>query len=43
MTQKRLNAVFVCHIHQNILDNVNIDHLETEFAEQSQIMSNILA
>ena len=30
MTQKRLNAVFVVHIRQDNLVNVNIDHLATE-------------
>ena len=41
MTQKRLNAVSVCHTRQDILDNINIDHLATEFVERSQIRLNI--
>jgi len=43
MTQKRLNAVFVVHIRQNILVNINIDHLATEVAERSPIGRKILA
>jgi len=29
MTQSRLNAVAVCHVHQQILDNVDMNKLET--------------
>jgi len=41
MTQKRLNAAFICHIRQEILDNINIDHLAIEFVERSQIRLNL--
>ena len=27
MTQSRLNAVAICHVHQHILDNVDIKYL----------------
>ena len=41
MTQKRLNAVVVCQIHQNILYSINIEHLAKEFAERSPTRRNI--
>ena len=31
MTQSRLNAIAVCHAHQNILDDVDLDRLAAEF------------
>ncbi len=36
-----MNAVSVCHTRQDILDNINIDHLATEFVERSQIRLNM--
>jgi hypothetical protein len=37
MTQPRLNAVAVCHAHQDILDNLDIRKLAEEFASRSDI------
>ena len=42
MTQTRLNSVLVCHIHQDVIDNMNIDHLAKDFSERSQTRRNIL-
>ena len=41
MTQKRLNSVVVCHIHQEIVKSINIDQLAKEFAERSQTRRNM--
>jgi hAT family C-terminal dimerisation region len=35
MTQSRLNAIAVCHAHQNILDDVDLDRLAAEFVSRS--------
>jgi hAT family C-terminal dimerisation region len=37
MTQQRLNAVAVCHVHQEILDSLDIMKLAEEFASRSDI------
>jgi len=31
MTQERLNAVVVCHVHQDVLDNADISELAADF------------
>ena len=36
MTQSRLNAVAVCHVHKHALDNVDLERLAAEFASRSQ-------
>ena len=36
MTQSRLNAVALCHVHQQILDNVDMNKLAAEFVSRSQ-------
>jgi len=41
MTQKRLNSVAVCHTHQDLLDNINMLSLCTEFCQRSDIRKNI--
>ncbi len=37
MTQERRNAVVVCHVNKNILDNVDINEMSAEFAKRSDI------
>ena len=37
MTQSRLNAVAVCHVHQHVLDNLDVKELAADFASRSQI------
>ena len=41
MTQPRLNAVAVCHIHQDILDSLNVSKLAEEFASRSDIRKGL--
>ena len=41
MTQERLNAVAVCHVHQDVLDNVDISELAADFARSSDIKKSI--
>jgi hypothetical protein len=41
MTQQRLNAIAVCHAHQDILNNINIEKLGREFTECSDIRRNV--
>ena len=41
MTQPRLNAVAVCHVHQDILDSLDIRKLAEEFASRSDIRRGI--
>ena len=41
MTQPRLNAVAVCHVHQDILDSLDIRKLAEEFAGQSHIRKGL--
>lgn len=41
MTQSRLNAVAICHVHQHILDNVDIKILATEFVSRSQTRKSV--
>ena len=36
MTQSRLYAIIVCHAHQNILDDVDLDRLGAEFVSRSR-------
>ena len=36
MTQSRLNAVALCHVHQQILDSVDMNKLAAEFVSRSQ-------
>ena len=36
MTQSRLNAVAVCHVHLQILDAVDLERLAVEFINRSQ-------
>jgi hypothetical protein len=37
MTQPRLNSVAVCHVHQDIIDSLDITKLAEEFASRSDI------
>ena len=37
MTQPRLNAVALCHVHHDILDNLDVRKLAEEFASRSDI------
>jgi hypothetical protein len=41
MSQKRLNFVAVCHIHQTILDRIDTDALLKDFVQQSDIRQKI--
>jgi len=41
MTQERLNAVVVCHVHQDVLDNVDISELAADFAGRSDIRKSM--
>ena len=36
MSQSRLNAVAVSHVHQDVLDSIDITELAAEFASRSQ-------
>jgi len=36
MTQKRLNSVALCHIHQEILDTIDTEKIAQEFISRSQ-------
>ena len=35
MSQERLNSVIVCHVHQDILDNLDIHKIADDFAGRS--------
>jgi len=37
MSQPRLNAVTLCHVHQDIMDSIDIKKLAEEFASRSDI------
>lgn len=41
MTQTRLNSVAVCHTHQDILDDLDLDALEKDFISRSDIRKNM--
>lgn len=41
MTQQRLNAISICHTHQDMLDNVNVQEIAREFAARSDIRRNV--
>ena len=41
MSQKRLNAVCVCNVHKEILDEIDITTLAKEFSTRSDIRRNI--
>ena len=41
MSQKRLNYVSVCHVHQSDLDSINLNKIAKDFAERSDIRRNI--
>ena len=37
MTQSRLNSIAVCNVHQNLLNNINLEQLAVDFINCSQI------
>ncbi|XP_028410213.1 uncharacterized protein LOC114532818 [Dendronephthya gigantea] len=41
MTQRRLNHISICHVHQEQLDNVNVHELAKLFAQKSEIRRNL--
>lgn len=41
MTQERLNSVAVCHIHQDLLDRIDMDAIMRDFVSRSEIRKNI--
>ena len=41
MTQERLNSVAVCHIHQDLLDRIDMDAIMCDFVSRSEIRKNI--
>lgn len=41
MTDARLNAVAVCHVHQHILDSIDLVKLAATFASKSTIRQNL--
>ncbi len=41
MTQRRLNHISICHVHQEQLDNVNVHELAKLFVEKSEIRRNL--
>jgi hypothetical protein len=41
MTQKRLNSVVVCNVHQELTDGVDLSVVAKEFAEKSDIRRNL--
>lgn len=40
MGQTRLNAVSLCHIHKDLIDNVNMASLMREFVSRTEIRGN---
>ena len=40
MTQKRFNTVAVCHIHQDLLNRINMDAIMHDFVSRSEIRKN---
>ena len=41
MTQRRLNHISICHVHQEQLDNVNVQELAKLFVQKSEIRRGI--
>ena len=41
MTQQRLNAVIVCHVHQDILDTIDISAVAADFASRTDIRRSV--
>lgn len=41
MTQERLNSVIVCHVHQDILDNLDIQKIANDFIGRSDIRKSM--
>ena len=41
MSQERLNSVIVCHVHQDILDNLDIHKIAADFAGRSDIRKSM--
>ena len=41
MSQQRLNSIAVCHVHQDLLDKLDLQKLATEFAGRSDIRRRI--
>jgi hypothetical protein len=41
MTQSRLNAVAVCNVHRELVDDVDLSRLAEEFANRPEIRRNI--
>jgi hypothetical protein len=41
MTQERLNSVIVCHVHQDILDSLDLHKIAADFAGRSDIRKSL--
>ena len=41
VSQNRLNAIAICHVHQDILDLVDVDELVNDFATRSTIRKSL--
>jgi hypothetical protein len=41
MTQCRLNAVAVCNVHRELVDDVDLSRLAEEFASRPEIRRNV--
>jgi hypothetical protein len=41
MTQERLNSVAVCHIHQDLLDRIDMDAIMRDFVSRSEIRKKV--
>jgi hypothetical protein len=41
MTQQRLNSVALCHVHQDLLDSIDMDAILRDFVSRSEIRKNI--
>ena len=41
ITQRRLNHISICHVHQEQLDNVNVHELAKLFVQKSEIRRNL--
>ena len=41
MTQRRLNAVSVCHVNKDTLDNIDLTSLAASFSERTQIRRGV--
>jgi len=41
MTQERLNSVVVCHVHQKVMDDIDLSEIAADFAGRSDIRKSM--